>query len=161
MIQQLRNGKSGKSRSERRSRANTQKEGLFFDSGRERRMWRLVATLVIVILALALLYVPVVGGLVLLAMDKDLVKVVAVAEHDDAPTTMIGELTPLHGDATEKLLQLNATKDVELVTTVTSYDQLKRNKAAMLNRTADGSAGEDFVRSQFDHAFATYTDKHV
>lgn len=142
------------SQQERRQRASQQKDAIFFDSGERKRMWRLVASLwiaifgegLVILVLLVLLAIAVAA-----AISKD---VYGIVEHEDGRlTTFLGVLTPLHGDATETLMQQNAIRYVTDLATVTATDELVTLKASVLSRTAAGSPAVATVTQVFDAHF--------
>lgn len=143
--------------SERRSAARKQKEALFYSSGERKRM----QAALYLIGAIALLSIVVnLGGIAVLtyAVTAALHQpVVGLMEHDDGrPTTVIGELSPLHADATANMLQWNAEHYIQDLETRASFNQLTINKDAVLKRTAAGTEAQTFVEQTFAKSFSTY-----
>jgi len=152
---------SPKSQQERRSIAGRQKDAIFYDSGERRRMWRLVATICIALFALLCVMLAAFTLIAVLATTAMHTKTVGLIEHEDGrPTTYLGVLEPLHGDATLKLLQQNATRYVADLATVTAADEMVTLKSSVLTRTAGGSPAAASVEKIYADHFAIAKSGH-
>jgi hypothetical protein len=147
---------------ERRSGANKQKEALFYDTGERSRLWRAFAASVIVNVLLTLVLMLCLLAIIWLFTVALRPQVFGIVEHSDGrPTTTIGKLEPLHGDASLGMLQSNAIHYVDDLFSVSTFGILTKTKASVLSRTASGKAAEKFANATFDDHFTTYKSGHV
>lgn len=145
---------------ERRKEANKQKEALFYDSGERVRMWLLVGALALIICTLLLVVLVAFAQILHLSSELADRPVYGIAVHDDGTKSSLGRLSPFTNDATETILERNADWYIRDLFTVTTSDQMERNRDSLFTRTAANTTAETFTRTHFDNAIPLARNGH-